>query len=416
MGDHVYGYVKDGKLFLKGFLDFPDREIGEVKDDEASAIHYFEERFKMYEKKVEEIEKTVAASENKGSYLMKLLHLKKMATTFDGLGDFESLYKRLEKLEGQLTVLIAENRKKNLEIKTALLSEAEKLADSSNWKEDSEKLKELKSKWIKTGNVEKEHEKKIEERFSEIVNNFFARRKAFFEEKNEMNSQRVKSYQHIISKALQAKKLDQPKAVKIFINLQKEWKEVGKVPPQQLDPLWKEFREINDQVFKSKRDIKKGEVSGFLNEKELLAEKKELLQKAKALNDQDNKNAAALVRELRSLWKRSGPLPREHRKISDEFFYACEMVTEKNFLNELVKNKFKGFDKKSWEEQRQLKERLLTDLLHRDQSELETFQENMANVTINTDAAHRLMNSKLRLHTRKVLIKKAILQQLKGEK
>ena len=45
--DHPFGYIKDNKVFLKGFLGQEDREIGEVKEDEASTISYFEARFEQ---------------------------------------------------------------------------------------------------------------------------------------------------------------------------------------------------------------------------------------------------------------------------------------------------------------------------------------------------------------------------------
>ena len=30
--ENEYAYVLDGKVFLKGYLDMPDRQIGEVKN------------------------------------------------------------------------------------------------------------------------------------------------------------------------------------------------------------------------------------------------------------------------------------------------------------------------------------------------------------------------------------------------
>ena len=53
--EHPYGYIKDGKVFLKGFLGKPDREIGEVKEDEASTLNYFEARFEQIKEKVERL-------------------------------------------------------------------------------------------------------------------------------------------------------------------------------------------------------------------------------------------------------------------------------------------------------------------------------------------------------------------------
>ena len=57
--EHPYGFIKDGKVYLKGFLDQEERVIGEVKEDEASTIRYFEERFRTVEQKVAQLEKRI---------------------------------------------------------------------------------------------------------------------------------------------------------------------------------------------------------------------------------------------------------------------------------------------------------------------------------------------------------------------
>jgi len=51
--DHPYGYIKENKVFLKGFLGQADRQIGEVKENEAATLNYFEARFEQLKEKVE---------------------------------------------------------------------------------------------------------------------------------------------------------------------------------------------------------------------------------------------------------------------------------------------------------------------------------------------------------------------------
>jgi len=63
--EHPYGYIKDRKVYLKGFLDQEDRIIGEVKSDEASTIKYFEDRFQTVKDKVTQLKKDIEANENK---------------------------------------------------------------------------------------------------------------------------------------------------------------------------------------------------------------------------------------------------------------------------------------------------------------------------------------------------------------
>ena len=95
------------------------------------------------------------ASDNKGSFLMKALHLKEQLLTYDGLGDFASLHRRLTEAEEAIAVTVAHNREKNLATKLGFIQEAEALRDSVEWVSASEKVKDLRQGWLKTGPVDK---------------------------------------------------------------------------------------------------------------------------------------------------------------------------------------------------------------------------------------------------------------------
>ena len=129
---HAFGYIQDGKVFLKGFLGRPDRVIGEVKGDEVSTIRYFDARYTQIEEKVARLKATIDENQNKGSFLMKLIHLKESLYTSDALGDFTVLIDELERQEVFLSEIIQGNRSKNLEIKQALIQEALAIQASSD--------------------------------------------------------------------------------------------------------------------------------------------------------------------------------------------------------------------------------------------------------------------------------------------
>src|SRR6478609_4365691 len=143
MKNSQYGYVKEGKVFLKSFRKFPDRVIGEVKDTEENAIQYFTNRFSVISGKVENLVSNIETAQNKGSFLMSLLHLKTTVPQYDALGDFESLLKKLEKAEESLSSLILHNRAKNKEIKEALIEEAKAAVSNPDWKESTRLLVEV---------------------------------------------------------------------------------------------------------------------------------------------------------------------------------------------------------------------------------------------------------------------------------
>ena len=169
-----YGYVQDGKVFLKGYLSYPDRQIGEVKRTEQEALDYFKNRFTIAQTKVTQLEEEVTEAQNKGSYLTKLVQLRKKLIGFDALGDFPPLLDRLDALEDVLSGLIHTNQLKNLEIKRALIDEAAVIAGSSDWKTTADELQEIKTKWIKTGPVDKARRRRSRRGISGPVGWFFS--------------------------------------------------------------------------------------------------------------------------------------------------------------------------------------------------------------------------------------------------
>ncbi len=86
--ENEYAYIKDGKVFLKGYLDMPDRQIGEVKRTEEEAFQYFINRYQIAVNKVSQLESEITEAQNKGSFLTKLTQLRKRLLNFDGIGDF----------------------------------------------------------------------------------------------------------------------------------------------------------------------------------------------------------------------------------------------------------------------------------------------------------------------------------------
>ena len=171
-----FGYIKDGKVVLNGYFEMPDRIIGDVRDSEEASLQYFLDRFQLAEKKVEELVSAIETAENKGSYLMKLIHMRTYLSSFDGLGDFIPLYSKLDKAEAYLNELILVNKQKNLEIKTELVQEMNTVKDSFDWKPASEKMFEVRDRWIKTGKAVKELDDELEAQFRDTMQYFFERR------------------------------------------------------------------------------------------------------------------------------------------------------------------------------------------------------------------------------------------------
>ncbi|MFC5625185.1 DUF349 domain-containing protein [Algoriphagus winogradskyi] len=411
--EHPYGYIKNDKVYLRGFLGQDDRVIGEVKEDEASTLKYFEDRFEQLKQKVEKLKNDIQENQNKGSFLMKLIHLRESLMQSDALGDFEPLIKDLSEQEEFLNEIIQVNRTKNLEVKKALIQEAEEKKDDTDWKETTEFYKELKLRWIKTGPVDKEHQEEIEGTFNDIVQHFFENRRHFFEGLALQAEENIKVYEALVVQAREAHDFPDAKtAFDISKKIQRQWKEAGKVPAEKRQPLWDEFSRLNNRIFsRYKRTLQTGPQ---MNPRELMRKVETLTEEIKTLAGKPTSyeligRAKAIQEEWRKLPPRK---PREANLIVRSFQFFSDIVFEKAFLEKLVHGKYPDFDEKPEAEQIQIKTALLKDLLKRDQTELEAAQNNTENFRVQSADFDIMMKKKLFAVKRKVDVKNYILKQL----
>lgn len=411
--DHPYGYIKNTKVYLRGFLGQEDREIGEVKEDETSTLKYFEARFEQIKAKVEKLKNDIQENQNKGSFLMKLIHLRESLFESDALGDFVPLIEDLNQQEAFLNEIIQSNRSKNLEVKNSLIEEAESMKDDTDWKGTTEFFKELKLRWIKTGPVEKELHEEIEARFNDAVQTFFENRRHFFEGMALQAEENIKIYESLVLQAREAHDLpDSKMAFDISKKIQRQWKEAGKVPAEKRQPLWDEFSKLNNRIFsRYKRTLNPGPQ---MNPRELMKKIETLTEDIKRLvnvpTSYDVINKAKLIQEE---WRKLPPRkPKEATLTARSFQFYSDIVFEKAFLEKLIHGKYPDFNSMTTSEQSQLKTALLKDLLHRDQSELETMQNNTDNFRVQTEDFEIMMKKKLSGLKRKVDVKNYLLKQL----
>lgn len=405
--DHAY--IKEGKVFRIGFRDFPDKQVGEVRTDAPAAFSYFESRFELIEKKVAAIEREVEQAENKGSYLMRLLHLKENLTEFDGIGDFESLYARLERLEEELKALIAANRISNLKIKQAIVEEAETYAGSTNWKEDTDKMKDLKSRWIKTGNVDPPYEDDLNRRFSAVVDVFFAQKQAHYRIKYQQAQSKLPQLREILYKAKKTISLPPDEARKTLKLLQQEWRNVGKVPGPPAQALNKEFQRVCNRAFRQ-RERTEVDVTTVLRERGQMVEEMEAIARLHAPTATNMSKVAALQRK----WKQIPFITDEKNKMLTRSFYnAGNLAMEKYAIIGKAKERFPLLDDMSQEEQLRVKIDITKEVLAQDEKELESLQKSTGKTIVS--GTDKVSDPRISKQSRKVFAKKRLLNDLQGE-
>jgi len=405
----LYGYIKEGKVFRNAFLNFPDLEIGEVKGSEAESLEFYENRFGLARGQVKTVSEKISSNTNKGSFLMKVLHLKETLYQFDAIGDFEALYSQLSELEAELNTYIEGNRQKNLQIKTALTEELKEVAKSSEWKTASLAVKEIQTKWIKTGTVADAHKERIEGAYDELIKFFYDSRAAFYQDLDKMMAEKEQDYESFLKKVEALKKFESLNELKTAIRAYtEEWKGLPKIKPARHNSFWQQFQEVIKAALDKARKLEKAKKSS--STKDNLKAKEAILAKLTEANNHIVPNIQ--LNQIQKSWKAIGAVDKKvSAELYEQYLVLTATISEKLFLNSLVIKKAKKDS--SEEDLKRLRIRLLRGLMERDINELHIFEENLGKFSM-AKGLDDLLEKKLSQQKRKVTVKKDILLQLKN--
>ncbi|GAB2705644.1 hypothetical protein GCM10011495_23570 [Hymenobacter frigidus] len=411
-----FGYVEAGGVWLRPVFAQPARQIGLVKESDEASLCYFAQRFALLHTKVDTLLAKMAASENKGSFLMKALHLREQLLSYDGLGDFVELHRRLTEVDETIAVTVAHNREKNLATKLGFIKEAETLSESVEWISAGEKVKDLRQGWLKTGPVDKAQADELEARFQNAIQVFFDRRKAFQSDKKAMSSRVQTRYRDLILQAENLKNSDQFETTSRQLKLlQQAWREVnGTLPKKLASELWTRFRAANNHFFERlKVHIATQQVVGSpgapASAEELLARKRALAERAEALMNVPPQEAIHQAKALQAEWKQVGTVRGdESDRIWQRFMVACDKIFELSALEYHLRKRAGGEPPASAPSERaRFRATTLRELLKDDHQELETLRDNLDKLSPSAanDAFREMLQTKIRSFERKIRTK-----------
>ena len=408
-----YGYIKGKDVFLKGVNGANDRKIGEVKTSPEDALAYFENRYALAVERVDQLEKDVEEAENKGAYLMKLIHLRKQMGEYDGLGDFEVLIKRLDAREVELQELIAKNKARNLEIKTEIL---DKFADLMSKAEEIE-LNELIEKgdafrnaWIKVGGLPPEHQEKMSDHFDVLAKQLLDIKLAEREKRRARVGVRIDELNAAndrIVDLIRQKKFDQ-EAFAIYEEAVAVWKQDIDLPP------------TVEKALDAKLEKTTAKFEGYYKDAQVdITPWLTIIEEAEELkNHSDIRVAVARIKELQYEFKQVGLLPRSVKnKVLLRFWTACDTVLEIHFINGQCLRISKGYFRMTSGEQFEIRSKVLQDQIRRAKDDLQRAEENagLFNAKTNQRTNQRIdhvLASKLDTMRRRIGIKEKLLREL----
>lgn len=211
----------------------------------------------------------------------------------------------------------------NLQAKTALCEKveafaAQEIASSNEWNAISKKIEDIQKEWRSIGFASKKDNQKIYDRFRAACDAFYGRKREFYSQYKDSMNENLDKKLAIIEKAEALKESKEwKKTTDLFIELQKEWKEIGAVPRKKSEQLWKRFRAACDAFFDAKAKEGKADNEFYAN----LKAKRALIEEIQAFEGSDE----AAMQDFAARWQAIGFVPfKEKENIAKAYAEAMK--------------------------------------------------------------------------------------------
>ena len=235
---------------------------------------------------------------------------------------FITLYLELAKKEPRLLLSPYDEKKNIIEL-------ARKLLDKKDILAANKELDRLSEDFKKVGRCStKEQDDELWNEFRQVKDEFYAKKRAYFEELDKSNAEKRAKKEDIIARAKEiVDKLDNVKEANAAMDaLRKEWKEVG-YSGKGDDYLWKEFAKVLDEFQEKKKEHHQEMLKLF---EERAAKKEELIKTMKKVlaDSEFTDEEVELVKKLRNDFKAIGFAGKEK---DDDLYQRFNEVVQKYF-------------------------------------------------------------------------------------
>ena len=222
-----------------------------------------------------------------------------------------------------------EKQVENLAAKQALcervetLAAKEDIASSIEWNNLSKEIEDIQKEWKTIGFATKKENQRIYDRFRAACDKFFERKRLYYSGFKDSMNENLEKKLALIEKAEELKSSTEwKKTTEAFIDLQKQWKEIGAVPRKKSEQLWKRFRAACDAFFAERDKNAKPENDYYGN----LRQKRALIEEINAFEPTDDEqvmhDAAQAYNER---WQAIGFVPfKEKETIAKAFRDAMQ--------------------------------------------------------------------------------------------
>ncbi|MFC9462404.1 DUF349 domain-containing protein [Streptomyces sp. NPDC058430] len=338
MSSDPWGRVDEtGTVYVRS-ADGSEREVGSWQagsPDEALA--YFKRKYDGLVVEIGLLERRVQTTDLSAKDATTAIeHLREQVTDAHAVGDLEALGKRLDKLvetvdarREERKVQKAKQSDEARHAKEALVTEAEELAQSEQWRSAGERLRALVDTWKGLPRLDRKSDDELWHRFSHARSAFSKRRKAHFASLDAQREDARQAKEKLVAEAESLSgSTDWGTTAARYRELMTDWKAAGRAQREHEDDLWNRFRGAQDVFFAARssvfaeRDAEQGE---NLKLKEELADEAE-----KLLPIGDLKTARAAFRSINERWEAIGHVPRDARPKVEGRMHAVERALQES--------------------------------------------------------------------------------------
>ncbi len=309
--------ASDGTVFVRTAQG--ERVVGSWQADAPEqGLAFFTRRFADLETQVNLVEQRLrggAASPEAARDTAR--RLRTAVTDAAAVGDLDGLLARIDALDPLIDAGREQRRaqraaalEQSRERKTAVVEEAEALAQGTDWRGGVDRLRELLEEWKGLGRLDKAGDDELWHRFSAARTTYTRRRKAHFAEAAERRGAARAAKEALVTEAEGlASSTDWGPTSATMRDLMTRWKAAGRAPREVDDALWARFRAAQDTFYAAREAATQERDAEFADN---LVAKQALLAEAEALLPVSEPAAArARLRSIQDRWSSVGKVPRD---------------------------------------------------------------------------------------------------------
>ncbi|MEU2430839.1 DUF349 domain-containing protein [Streptomyces sp. NPDC007861] len=299
------------------------------------ALAYFERKYEGLVVEIGLLEKRVKTTDLSAKDATAAIeHIRHQLDEHHAVGDLDALRKRLDALVATVDARREERKAQKAKqtdearhAKEALVTEAEELAQSEQWRSAGERLRALVDTWKGLPRLDRKSDDELWHRFSHARSAFSKRRKAHFASLDAQREVARQTKERLVAEAESLSgSTDWGATAARYRELMAEWKAAGRAQREHEDDLWNRFRGAQDIFFAARSGVfaeRDAEQTENLKLKEELATEAE-----KLVPVTDLKAARGAFRSINERWEAIGHVPRDARPKVEGRMHAVERAIQ----------------------------------------------------------------------------------------